>query len=233
MKFKNKLIIANWKANPQSLDEAISLAEASDVKGLVICPPFVFLKEVAGVLQKSKLGAQDFKKGLKKLGVEYVIIGHSDRRQNLDETNEMVAKKFSAAIGEGLIPILCVGETLEQKRSGQKEKVITEQIQSVFANCKLQIANFKFFIAYEPVWAIGTGEEADSQYVLDMIEFIKKIITERGNLVDKIHFLYGGSIDSSNAKDFLRHDVITGALVGGASLDTAEIKKITVIASEC
>src|SRR3989344_8370843 len=137
----NKLIIANWKMNPTSLKEAEKLAQESDVEGLVICPPFLFLEEVSKIIKKAKLGAQDCfweekgaytgeisPKELKSLGVEYVIIGHSERRQNLGETDEIVAKKIKAAVEEGLTPILCVGETRAERDAGKTKEVVEREL---------------------------------------------------------------------------------------------------------
>src|SRR3989344_4632314 len=196
----NKLIIANWKMNPATTKEAIRLAQESDVEGLVICPPFLFLEEVSKIIKKAKLGAQDCfweekgaytgeisPKELKSLGVKYVIIGHSERRQNLGETDEIVAKKIIAAVNNNLTPILCVGETKEERASGKTEEVVKRELK------------------------IGLSLLANQPHTLN-----PKII-------------YGGSVNSKNEKSFLKHKEIDGALVGGASLKSKEIKKIVEI----
>lgn len=221
----NKLIIANWKNNPASVAEAVKLAEETDHENLVICPPMPFLKSVASVIKKSLLGAQDLPESsvveFKNLGVKYVILGHSDRRK-LGETNEMISKKMSVAIKEGFIPILCVGENWEEKQRGDKERVITNQIQSVFPSFIIPNSLFKIYIAYEPVWAISTSETGrgpDSpEEALETIKSLKKIVNA--------HFIYGGSVNSKNIGSFLKYDEIEGALVGGASLDPEEVRKM-------
>ena len=244
----SKLIIANWKMNPSSVLEAIDLAKETDCEDSVICPPFPFIKDVGLVIKKAKLGAQDvFWKNpagpftgevsaaeLKSLGVEYIIIGHSERRK-LGETNEMISQKLTTVLETGLTPILCVGETLEQKNSGQKEKVISEQIKVGFSkieNWKLKIENF--YIAYEPIWAISVnpGAEVDSpENTLKTIDFIKKELVKLNIDNANISFLYGGSVNSINVESFLKHSNISGVLVGGASLKPEEINKIINIAN--
>ena len=242
-----KLIIANWKMNPASVAEARELAKATDYKGTVLCPPFSFLEAVKGVIEKARLGAQDlFWKNptgpftgevsaaeLKSLGVEYVIIGHSERRQ-LGETNEVISQKLAAALEAGLMPVLCVGETLEQKNSGQKEKIISEQIKVAFgqlSKVKGQMSG-DVYVAVEPVWAISTnsGAEVDTpENTLKTIDFIKKELLLLK--ISNVRFLYGGSVNSGNAESFLKHLAIEGALVGGASLKPEEMSKIMQIAN--
>lgn len=234
-----KIIFANWKLKPAAVGEAVALARATDKENLVICPPFTFIEEVAGVLKRSKLGAQDFQDEGKliSLGVKYIIIGHSDRRLGLGETNEMVAEKFVATIAGSLVPILCVGETLEQKRSGQKEIIIGEEIRSAFSRFQPLTANSQppIFIAYEPIWAISTSETAQPdkpENTLEVIDFIKRILNEfNKNILDKLVFIYGGSITSANAGEFLKHREIAGLLIGAASLIPEEINQITSTAA--
>ena len=171
----SKLIVSNWKAHPASAEEAVELAKATDYENFIICPPFKFLTDVALVLKKAKLGAQDFtsEEELKKMGVSYVIVGHSDRRK-AGETNEMIAEKVAQVLNAGMMPILCVGENLEEKRAGQKEKVILEQV-----NIGLSLVGSRpIFIAYEPVWAIstsGSNEGPDKpENTLEVIKIINK-----------------------------------------------------------
>jgi triosephosphate isomerase len=237
----SKLIIANWKMNPATVEEAVQLARATDHEQLVICPPFVFLEELSRVIDKGQLGAQDlFWEGdtgaftgeispeeLKNLDVTHVIIGHSERRKNLGETNEMVAKKIATAIEAGLIPILCVGETLEQKEAGQREEVIEGEVVSALADIE---SDQTIYIAYEPIWAISTNPDAEPdkpENTLEVIDFIKKIVQEvNPSIVLRLKFLYGGSVNSKNASEFLQHNLIEGALIGGASLQAEELNKI-------
>lgn len=212
----SKLIIANWKNNPASVAEAVKLAEETDCENFIICPPSQFLKNVASVIKKSSLGAQDLPESstteFKNLGVKYVILGHSDRRK-LGETNEIISKKVNLALKEGFVPILCVGENWEEKQSGRKEEVLVEQMKSAVEG---------IYVAYEPVWAIstsGAGRGPDSpEEALETIKFLKKIMNA--------HFIYGGSVNSKNIGDFLKHEEIEGSLVGGASLNPEEVRKM-------
>lgn len=196
-----KLIIANWKSNPTSKAEAKKLFNAVKKTKAIICPPFPYLS----VFKYNFLCAQDClsPKKLKDLGVKYVIIGHSERRA-LGETEEIIEKKLKAALKAGLIPILCVGE----KKGENAKKVINKQLKK---NLKGVI------IAYEPVWAIGTGNFCSANKANKVREFIKE------KLDNKI--LYGGSVNSKIAKDYLKIG-FDGLLIGGASLDAEEFRKI-------
>lgn len=229
----SKVIVANWKMNPSTLAEAKKLAKESDLEGLIVCPPFPFLEAVASTLKAAKLGAQDLfweeigaytgevsAGELKNVGVEYVIIGHSERRQNLGETDQMVAKKIAAAIKGGLKPILCVGETRAERNAGRAELIIERELETGLSLVKGREA--EVIIAYEPIWAIGTGKPDTPENMSEMVKFIKRIA-----LVDKV--IYGGSVTSENAEKFLKKKDISGALVGGASLKGKEITKIVEI----
>lgn len=241
----NKIIIANWKMNPATLEEAIQLAKESDVEGLVICPSFPFLEEVGKTIKKAKLGAQDLfwaprgaytgevsAKELKNLGVEYVIIGHSERRQNLGETDEMIAKKIKSAVEEGLIPILCVGETREERDAGKTQEVVERELKiglslmGQWSNVKSQ----KLIVAYEPIWAIGTGTPDTPENMIAMAKFIRSQLSNVSRQMSdvKCQILYGGSVTGQNAEQFLSREEIDGALVGGASLKPEEIKNIVI-----
>jgi triosephosphate isomerase len=207
-----KIIIGNWKMNPNSLAEAKRLFDAVKKTKAVICPPFVYLSK----FKYKFLGAQDCfweqggaytgevsPKMLRDLGVKYVIIGHSERRA-LGETEEIIEKKLRAVLKVGLIPILCVGE----KKGENARKVINKQLNG---NLKGVI------IAYEPIWAIGTGNFCSAEKANKIREFIKQKIDNK--------ILYGGSVNSKIAKDYI--DVgFDGLLVGGASLDAKEFIKI-------
>ncbi len=229
----NKPLILNWKMNPETLREAVALAKASDFKNTVVVPPLPFLEEVGKVLKKAELGAQDLfwedkgaftgevsAKELKDIGVKYVIIGHSERRHKLGETDEMIAKKLKAALENGLTPVLCVGETKKEKDAGQKEEVIKRQIEKGLSlvSQKSKVKSQKLLIAYEPVWAIGTGDPETPEGARETIQFIKKIISAK--------VLYGGSVNSENLADYLKFKEVDGALVGGASLNKEEVKKM-------
>jgi len=242
-----KLIIANLKMNPNSLKECLSLFEyyqktAERLKNVdfVIAPPFVYLKDL--IERGAVTAAQDCFYGengaytgeisplaLKNLGVKYVILGHSERRR-LGETDEIINKKLQAALRNGLIPILCIGETREEKESGKKEEVIKRQISKALNNFKLLTLNFKLVISYEPVWAIGTGLAENPDSASETMNFIsseiKKIISKA-----EIAIIYGGSVDAANIEAFLKKAIIQGALVGGASLKKEEFAKIMEIAN--
>lgn len=232
----DKLLILNWKMNPGTLKEAVALAKDSDFKSVVVAPPFPFIEEVGKVLKKAKLGAQDIfweSKGaftgevsaqeLKDLCVEYVIIGHSERRHKLGETDEMIAKKLKAAAENGLTPVLCVGETKKEKDSGKKEAVIERQLKIGLSllSQKPKAKSQKLLVAYEPVWAIGTGDPETPESARETIQFIKKTLSTK--------VLYGGSVNSNNLADYLKFKEIDGALVGGASLNKEEIKKMAIL----
>lgn len=238
------LIIANWKCNPTSLKEAKKLyseiskkAKAKNAQ-VVICPPFAWLAVVS--LKRNNggcfLGAQNVcfeEKGaftgevsalmLKDLGVNYVILGHSERRKYFNETNLEINKKITECLKNNLKPILCVGETKQEFDAHLKpdvlENQLTEGLKSVAGE---DIKNL--VIAYEPVWAIGTGENCSVDETRASIAFIRKIITE---LYDKqtaenITIIYGGSVKSFNSGDYLKNAGANGLLVGGASLDASE-----------
>jgi len=227
-----KLIVANWKMNPVSLEEAKNIFEGikKGVEGteakVVICPPFVYLAELKGLT----LGAQDIfyeEKGaftgevsaemLKNLGVEYVIIGHSERRKYLGETDEVINEKIKKALESGLKVIFCIGETAEERKNGKKNEVLERQIKKGLAGVEnLENVN----IAYEPVWAIGTGNNCSIQETKESIDFIKKFVET------KTIVLYGGSVKGDNSKEYIKESEADGLLVGGASLNAEEFVKI-------
>ncbi len=240
---QNKLIIANWKMN-KGLVEAARSADA--IKSfittnkvihseVVLCPPFTSLETVHKVLNGTgiKLGAQNVyyeSNGaftgevscamLKSCGCEFVIVGHSERRQYFHETNEIVNKKVLRALDEGLKPILCVGETLQEHQDHITEAVIDEQAKQCLNHVSIdQILNVD--IAYEPVWAIGTGKNATPHYAEAVHNSIrrklKKLYDDQTSHSMKI--IYGGSITPQNAKELFASETINGGLVGGASLD--------------
>lgn len=243
----NKLIVANWKMNPVSESEAVRLAKSCDEKNVVICPPFPFLGAIKNVLRKADLGAQDvFWQNpipggaftgevsinmLKKIGATHVVLGHSERRSYLGETDEMINEKLKAAIAFGLKVILCVGEPLSIRREGLKaaenfvKSQLTKDLKGI-ENLKLKIDNL--VIAYEPLWAIGTGKAEKPEESAAMTNFIKGFLsTKTYNL--KPHVLYGGSVTSANSERIFEQTEIDGALVGGASLKSEEFKKIISI----
>ncbi len=236
-----KLIVANWKMNPASLKEAVHLAKACDKTEVVIAPPFVFLEAVSRVLKKASLGAQDvFWNGdgpwtgeislrqLKGLRAKYVIIGHSERRK-LGETDEVIAKKVTAALKSGLTVMLCVGENWDVRKEGKKaayDFVRRQIVKDLAVLKKLKIGKFKkLIVAYEPVWAIGTGKNDDPADAALMAGFIKETLAADLAAIGS-RVLYGGSVTGRNARGFLTLPEVDGVLVGGASLNPAEFKKI-------
>jgi triosephosphate isomerase len=243
-----KLIVANWKENPSSEARALTLFKAvakiprkSGVE-IVICPPFLFLEEIAEVFRSIRLkknfaiGAQDVfwketgaftgavgPKMVRSLGAEYVIIGHSERRNYFHETDAMVNRKIKVALQDGLHVILCVGEPLSVRKKGiaAAKKFIKSQLKKDLA----QIKTGKLTVAYEPIWAIGTGKNDSPKDAADIARFIKKELSSR-NLSPKVRVLYGGSVNSGDIRDYVQYKEIDGALVGGASLKAAEFKKM-------
>ncbi len=220
---------------------------------VVICPPFIYLSglriDFLGVRAKSQLvksqiilGAQDCfweEKGaytgeisplmLKNFGVKYVIIGHSERRQYLKETDEMLNKKIKAVIKAKLNPILCIGETKEQKNRGRTSEILREQIKKAFYKIPADsFKKIKLSIAYEPIWAIGTGSPCDPDEAMNSALLIRKTFTETYNsaVAEKVLILYGGSINSKNAVNYIKMAGMDGLLVGGASLKAQEFIKI-------
>lgn len=246
---RKTLIAGNWKMNNdvvQSLELVDSLKNLSgnfdENVEVLVCPPFTSLCSVKQSLEgsKIKLGAQNMhyeEKGaftgevsplmLKNLGVNYVIVGHSERRQYFNETDESVNKKLKSALNYDIIPILCVGETLEQRENMEAQETVENQIVKAFRDVAAADAE-KIVVAYEPIWAIGTGVNATSQQANEMAAFIRTCIAEiyDNELSQKIIIQYGGSVNGSNAHEILSQDSIDGALVGGASLKPNDFLKI-------
>ena len=244
---RKKVIAGNWKMNMLP-NEAMAFIEelAPLVKNteneVILCVPYtdLFYSLLTAQETNIKIGAQNMHfeesgaytgevsgKMLKSIGVEYVIIGHSERRQYFAETDESVNKKIKAAFLNGLKPIVCVGETLEQREEGKTVEIITKQTQLALDGLtNEQVENT--IIAYEPIWAIGTGKTATSE---DANNSIKEIRNKIGkiygqNTADRVIIQYGGSVKSSNAKELFEMSDIDGGLVGGASLKSEEFSKI-------
>ena len=242
-----KVIAGNWKMNKlpneaiDFIDRLTPLVKNTENE-VIVCVPYTDLFYALLTAQNTniKIGAQNMhyeEKGaytgevsasmLKSIGVEYVIIGHSERRQYFNETDETVNKKVKSAFEHGLNPIVCVGETLEQRESGKAEEIITMQAQKALDGLKEeQVKNT--IIAYEPIWAIGTGKTATSEDANNAIKSIRdKICQIYGQNVGKsIIIQYGGSVKSTNCKELFTTSDIDGGLVGGASLDPEEFAKI-------
>jgi len=244
---RKPIIAGNWKMH-KTIDEAVSFVE--EIKPLVkdskcevvVCPTFVCLDAVVKAAKGSniKVGAQNVhfeEKGaftgevapnmLETIGVDYVIIGHSERRQYFNETDETVNKKLKAAFAHNIIPMLCIGEALNERESNITEEVIGRQIKLDLAGLSNEQVG-KMVIAYEPIWAIGTGKTATSDQANDTISFIRK---EVANLYgtetsDKVRIQYGGSVKPSTISEQMAKSDIDGALVGGASLVAADFAAI-------
>ena len=248
---RKKIIAANWKMN-QTIAETENFLtdfrlEVEEVSGvdIVIAPPFTSLAKISELLggsQKIRTAAQNmyFEASgaftgeisapmLRELYVKYVILGHSERRQIFGETDALINKKVIAAIESELKPILCVGETLAEREAGRENEVLETQLRGSLAGVTAeQLA--EIVIAYEPVWAIGTGRTASTQQAQDCHVHVRKVLAELSDeaTADKVRIQYGGSVKPSNAAELLAQPDIDGALVGGASLDPrgfAEIVK--------
>jgi triosephosphate isomerase len=233
---RRPILAGNWKLNKtivEAVDLVNKLKTASlklDDRTVVVCPPFTALAAVSDALHDSDIavGGQDLyweDSGaftgeisgpmLKSAGCTYVIIGHSERRQLFNETNETVNRKILSALKNHLIPIVCIGETLEQREKGETFKVIEKQIKEGFQS--LDIGNWKLvIIAYEPVWAIGTGRTATPAQAEEVHDFIRTLLPK--DVAQDIRILYGGSVKPDNIKELMAQRDIDGALVGGASL---------------
>ncbi|MFQ6049920.1 MAG: triose-phosphate isomerase [Candidatus Paceibacterales bacterium] len=234
------LIIANWKMNPQSLVGARWLFNSikKGVKNVrnvevVICPPFVYLQEMRDKKQTArvKLGGQDCfweEKGaftgeispfqLKNLGCQYVIIGHSERRKYFSEPGTMINKKIKAALAIKLKPIFCVGENRGERRKGETKKIIRFQIRGGLKNISQKDLK-NLILAYEPVWAIGSGNPCHPLQAKEVFSFLRRFLKRNP-------ILYGGSVNSQNALSYIKAAGFQGLLVGGASLDPKEFIKI-------
>ena len=245
---RKPLIAGNWKmhgalAESRQLVDALRAGVSANARAtMLLCPPYVYLPAVQGWLQGSPIlfGAQDVadKPGtgaftgevsgqmLRDVGCSYVIVGHSERRALYGETDAVVATKFKAAQAAGLTPILCVGETLEQREAGQTRSVIERQVAAVVDAAGVQ-AFAKAVIAYEPVWAIGTGRTASPEQAQEVHAFIRGMIAARdATIAAGLSILYGGSVKGANARSLFAMADIDGGLVGGASLVAAEFLEI-------
>ncbi len=248
------LIAGNWKMNMDHV-QAVSLinklaTELDDLDfdydktDVVVIPPYTDLRSVQTVIEgdglKIALGAQDvavYESGaytgeisatmLSKLGVKYVVVGHSERREYHAETDDLVGQKGKAALAWGMTPIICVGEVLEVRKNGQHVDHVVTQLKGAFAGYTKDQAK-KVVIAYEPVWAIGTGEVATPADAEEVSAAIRELLATMFDqeTADAIRILYGGSVKSSNVKEIMAQPNVDGALVGGASLDADEFAKI-------
>lgn len=244
---RKAIIAGNWKMH-YTVDEAVKFIEelkpqvASANCEVVVCPTFVCLDAVKKAVAGSniKVGAQNMyfeEKGaftgeiapvmLESLNIDYVIIGHSERRQYFNETDETVNKKLKAVFAHNMVPILCVGESLEEREGNITEEVIGRQIKLDLAGLTAEQVE-KLIVAYEPIWAIGTGKTATADQANETIAFIRSVIAKvyGGEVADKTRIQYGGSVKPSTIKEQMGKSDIDGALVGGASLVAADFASI-------
>ncbi|HOV98603.1 MAG TPA: triose-phosphate isomerase [Bacteroidota bacterium] len=238
---RRKVIAGNWKMN-KDIREAEELLNnlkslyRTPIEGVsvIVCPPFTSLAQAKQLLEGTpiELGAQNMypenegaftgeisPKMLKAVGCRYVILGHSERRQYFQETDAFINKKARKALAEGLIPIICVGETLEQREKNITNTVVSQQVEGCLEAISAADVE-RLIIAYEPVWAIGTGRNATPQQAQEVHELIRSIVTQRysKSAAEKVIIQYGGSVKPENAKELLHQPDIDGALVGGACL---------------
>jgi triosephosphate isomerase len=242
-------IAANWKMHHTTVDTVryvnalLPLIEGT-ANDVVICPSFVALVDVIEHLRKAaaatslRIAAQNMHEAdwgaftgevsapmLVDIGVDAVILGHSERRQLFGESDEALARKLPAALGAGLEPILCVGESEEQRDSGQTEPVLERQLDADLAEvASADLA--RVVVAYEPIWAIGTGRTATAEQAQETIAFVREVLRKRGGEADSVRILYGGSVKPGNAAELMGQPDIDGALVGGASLDPVDFAAI-------
>jgi triosephosphate isomerase len=248
---RQKIVAGNWKMN-KTLEEANILASeitgmvADEVKGdvkVIFCVPFPYLLPIKNQLGNNSrivIGAQNCSEHeagaytgevsapmLKSLGVPYVILGHSERRQYFGEDGKLLAKKVDVALKHGLIPIYCCGEPLEVRESNGHEALVKKQIEESLFHLSAEVIK-TIVIAYEPVWAIGTGKTASAQQAQDMHAVIRKHIAAKygQSIADAVAILYGGSVNAANAKELFGCADVDGGLVGGASLKSREFTEV-------
>lgn len=244
---RRPLVAGNWKLHGSRASNASLLGairaglQSSWDLDVMVCPPFVYLAEVAAALQGSPmiLGAQDASAEvqgaftgevsasmLRDVGCSHVLVGHSERRTLFGESDDLVARKFRTAVAAGLSPVLCVGETLQQRQAGATEAVIRQQLDAVLAAVSDEELA-RGIIAYEPVWAIGTGHTASPEQAQEVHAVIRRTVLVRSaRIAGELRILYGGSVKGANAQALFAMPDIDGGLVGGASLDAVDFLKI-------
>lgn len=247
------IVAGNWKMHGSKASVAELLAglreKESQIKDVevVVCPPAIFIDQAERALLGSQLilGAQDVNANeigahtgeialsmLEEFSCRYVIVGHSERRSLYGESDEMAAEKVFASISAGLIPVLCVGESLEERQQGKTNAVVVEQLRAVIA--RVGVASFaKIVVAYEPVWAIGTGHSATPEQAQEVHAVIRRCIAEEdATVAGQLPILYGGSVKPGNAAELFAMPDIDGGLIGGASLKADDFMSICMAASE-
>jgi triosephosphate isomerase (TIM) len=249
------LVAANWKMNPTNVDDALDLVRGvmsvargqADKVEVAIFPPFPWLIPVSDLILDSgvKLGAQDtfwetsgaftgeVSPAMLKTLCQWVIVGHSERRLYVGETDEMVAKKTAAALSCELSVIMCVGELLDHYDEGKSDEIVSTQVRSGLVSCSAD-DSARLVIAYEPVWAIGSGKNADPEHAYKTMRLIRKIVGEMigAGAARKVRILYGGSVKAANVEQYVELPLCDGVLVGGASLDASEFAHIVKVTAE-
>ena len=243
---RKTIVAGNWKMNASketvnSLIEGILSGVNETTSEVIVCAPFPYLSQVESLINNSKLmlGAQNLNVNpagaftgevsadmIKDFGAQHVIVGHSERRSLYGETNAIVAEKTKAAIGAGLTPLLCVGESLEDRESGKTEAIVEEQINAVIDLIGIEAFD-QVIIAYEPVWAIGTGLTASPEQAQTVHLFIRNLLANSSEKIAKrTPILYGGSMNAANAADLISCSDIDGGLIGGAALKAEDFLQI-------
>ena len=255
MEGQKSLLVANWKMNPATAADAADLvrglletAEAhKDHVELALCPPFPWLLGVAELLENTsvELGAQncfwetkgaytgEVSPAMLQGWCHWVIVGHSERRENFGETDETVAKKAAAALACGLEVIVCVGEKGDEYGQGKTDEVVTKQVHTSLAQCAAD-DSARLVIAYEPVWAIGTGTNADPEHAYKTMRLIRSVVGQMigAGAARRVRVLYGGSVNAANIESYVELPLCDGCLVGGASLKADEFKKMIEVTAE-
>jgi triosephosphate isomerase len=248
---RKPLVAGNWKMHGSRVDNASLVRDLLDAlrpewaADVLLCPPYVYLWETGRLIKDSDvtLGAQNVcaeTQGaftgevsaamLRDVGCRYVLVGHSERRQIYGESDTLVARKFVAAQSHGLVPVLCVGESLDERENGRTHEVVSRQIDAVLPVSGID-AFGKAVVAYEPVWAIGTGRNASPEQAQEVHDLIRrKLAALDARIAASVRILYGGSVKASNAQDLFSMPDIDGGLVGGASLKADEFARICAAA---
>lgn len=243
---RKPIIAGNWKMN-KTIAQAIEFINEvkdkvqNDKVEAVICAPFTLLKDLKEITKGTniKIAAQNMHYAdngaftgevnaqmLKEIGMDYVLVGHSERREYFNETDETCNKKVLKALETGINPILCCGETLEQREADETKNVCKVQVEKALENVSNEDIT-KVVVAYEPIWAIGTGKTATSQEANDVIKYIREVLTELyGELANEVRIQYGGSVKPSNVSEIMSQSDIDGALVGGASLEASDYTQL-------
>ena len=249
------LLVANWKMNPTTGGDALDLVKGvlpaaqqhADKTEVVLCPPFPWLLGVAEMLDGTgvKLGAQDcfwepsgaytgeVSPAMLKGWCQWVIVGHSERRAYLGETDDMVSRKAAAALANELNVIVCVGELDQQYEEGKTEQVVSAQVKAALANCAAD-DSARLVIAYEPVWAIGSGKNADPEHAYKTMRLIRKIVGDMlgAGAARRVRVIYGGSVTAANVESYVELPLCDGCLIGGASLRADEFSTIVKVTAE-